>query len=60
MWVATEQGLATVDLNDGAHTTKIQSPDQATSLFGDAEGSIWIGSWHCFRREHWEATASFL
>jgi len=44
IWVATAQGLASIDLNDKVHSVKIQSTDQVISLFGDAEGSIWIGS----------------
>jgi len=44
MWVATSQGLASIDLNDNISTVKIQSTEQATTLFSDAENNIWIGS----------------
>ena len=44
IWVATAKGLASVDLSDPFRAVKIQSGDQVTSLFTDAEGSIWIGS----------------
>ena len=44
MWVATSQGLASIDLSDTVHSVKIQSTEQVTSLFSDAENSIWIGS----------------
>ncbi len=44
MWVATAQGLVSIDMSDNDHAAKIQSSDQVNSLFADAEGSIWIGS----------------
>ncbi len=44
MWVATAEGLVSIDLNESVHNVKIQSADQVTSLFTDAEGSTWIGS----------------
>jgi len=44
MWVASAQGLVTIDLDDTVRSAKIQSTDQVTSFFVDAEGSLWIGS----------------
>ncbi|HEV8514981.1 MAG TPA: triple tyrosine motif-containing protein, partial [Cyclobacteriaceae bacterium] len=44
LWVATEKGLVSIDLNEKVRSVKVQSTDQVVSLFGDAEGSIWIGS----------------
>jgi ligand-binding sensor domain-containing protein len=43
MWVATSQGLATINLKEETRIVRIQSADQATCLFADAEGSVWIG-----------------
>lgn len=44
IWVATAQGLASIDLSDPVRTVKIQSADIVNTLFKDTEGSIWIGS----------------
>jgi ligand-binding sensor domain-containing protein len=44
IWVATDRGRATINVNDQSHAIKIQSTDQVTTLMNDAEGNIWMGS----------------
>lgn len=44
LWIVTANGLVSINLSDKILSAKTQLNDQITSLYGDAEGSIWVGS----------------